>query len=298
LGWSAPGWGRRYRSGVAEPALLDASLARRLVVHEAQAQVSLGRELRDLGDGWLLHDPSDPEPFWNRLVGPSWPVDSVRFDRRLDEVITLFATLDRMAHVRPLPIGGRPADLADRLLASGFERVGADHRMVLTDPGPCRVAAEAWERRTPHRLTIERYPDRTAAGPGSPDWAADAAGVLADAFGVDPFRRIALETDLLACATRRGCSILLLREDGEAVSVARRATIGEGSYLSSIGTRPGWRGRGHGTLVTSLAVADAVAAGSSLVHLAVELDNERARRFYEGLGFQVVGGPVPDLLLR
>lgn len=283
---------------MAERALQDAALARRLVVHEARAQVSLGRELRDLGDGWLLHDPADPEPFWNRLVGPSWPVDAIGFERRLDEVITLFATLDRMAHVRPLPIGGRPADLADRLLASGFERVGADHRMVLTDPMPCRAAAAAWERRPPDRLTIERYPDPTVAGPASPGWAADAAGVLADAFGVDPFRRIALETDLLACTTRRGCSILLLRDDGEAVAVARRATVGEGSYLSSIGTRPGWRSRGHGTLVTALAVADAIAAGSALVHLAVELDNERARRFYEGLGFQVVGGPVPDLLLR
>jgi ribosomal protein S18 acetylase RimI-like enzyme len=283
---------------VAEPTLLDASLARRLVVHEARAQVSLGRELRNLGDGWLLHDPADPEPFWNRLVGPSWPVDAAGFDRRLDEVITLFATLDRVAHVRPMPIGGRPADLADRLLDSGFERVGADRRMVLRDPMPCRAAVESWEGRPPDRLTVERYPNPSEPALPSPDWAAHASGVLAEAFGVDLFRRIALETDLLACAARRGCSILLLRDDGEAVSVARRATVGEGSYLSSIGTRPSWRGRGHATLVTSLAVADALAAGSSLIHLAVDLDNEHARRFYEGLGFQAVGGPVPDLLLR
>jgi ribosomal protein S18 acetylase RimI-like enzyme len=283
-------------SGVAEPALQDAALARRLVVHEARAQIALGRELRDLGDGWLLHDPADPEPFWNRLVGPTWPVDTLGFDRRLDEVITLFATLDRMAHVRPLPVGGRPADLADRLLAAGFERVGADRRMILTDRGPSRAAADAWAARVSDRLTVERFPG-SAVGPSS-SWAPDAAGVLAEAFGVDRLRRVALETDLLACAVRRGCSVILLRDDGEPVAVARRATVADGSYLSSIGTRPAWRGRGHGTLVTSLAVADALAEGGDLVHLAVELDNERARRFYEHLGFTLVGGPVPDLLLR
>jgi ribosomal protein S18 acetylase RimI-like enzyme len=281
---------------VAVPTLNDAALARRLLVHEARAQLSLGRELRDLGDGWLLHDPADPEPFWNRLVAPSWPAAPERFDRRLDEVITLFATLDRAAHVRPLPLGNEPVDMVDRLLGAGFHRVGADRRMVLVDPAPCLDVATAWKARTAGRLALERHPD----GPAEvgPEWAGDAATVLAAAFGVDPLRRVALETDVLACAARRGCSILMLRDDGDAVAVARRATIADGTYLSSIGTRPDRRGLGLGTLVTALAVADALDAGSAFVHLAVDLDNEPALRFYEELGFAVVGGVVPDLLLR
>jgi ribosomal protein S18 acetylase RimI-like enzyme len=291
----------RYRSRVAEPtlndpALNDPALARRLLVHEARAQLALGRELRDLGDGWLLHDPADPEPFWNRLVAPRWPVAPERFDRRMDEVITLFATLDRVAHVRPLPLGNEPADIVDRLLAAGFHRVGADRRMVLVDPAPCREVVGAWNARSAGRLALERHPD--GAAELGPSWATEAATVLAAAFAVDPLRRVALETDVLACAARRGCSILMLRDDGEAVAVARRATIGDGTYLSSIGTRPDRRERGLGSLVTALAVADALEAGSAFIHLAVELDNEPARRFYEGLGFGVVGGIVPDLLLR
>jgi ribosomal protein S18 acetylase RimI-like enzyme len=281
---------------VAEATLNDPALARRLLVHEARAQLSLGRELRDLGDGWLLHDPADAEPFWNRLVAPHWPAAPERFDRRLDEVITLFSTLDRVAHVRPLPLGNEPADMVDRLLAAGFDRVGADRRMVLVDPGPCREVVTAWRARPPGPVALERHPD--GAAEAGPEWATDAATVLADAFVVDPLRRVALETDVLACAARRGCSILLLRHDGVAVAVARRATITDGTYLSSIGTRPDRRGRGLGSLVTALAVADALDAGSTFVHLAVELDNEPARRFYEGLGFAVVGGMVPDLLLR
>jgi ribosomal protein S18 acetylase RimI-like enzyme len=82
------------------------------------------------------------------------------------------------------------------------------------------------------------------------------------------------------------------------VALARRATVGSGSYLSSIGTRPEWRGRGYGALVTALAVREALEAGSQLVHLAVDVANERARSLYESLGFAVLGEPVADLLLR
>ena len=278
-----------------DPALNDPALARRLLVHEARAQLSLGRELRDLGDGWLLHDPADPEPFWNRLVAPRWPAAPEQFDRRLDEVVTLFATLNRVPHVRTLPLGNEPSDIVDRLVAAGFHRVGADRRMVLVDRAPCLEVVAAWNARGAAGLLLERHPG--GAAEAGPEWATEAATVLATAFAVDPLRRVALETDVLACAARKGCSILMLRDDGDAVAVARRATVAGGTYLSSIGTRPDRRGRGFGSLVTALAVADALDAGSAFVHLAVELDNEPARGFYEGLGFGVIGGIVPDLLL-
>jgi ribosomal protein S18 acetylase RimI-like enzyme len=90
----------------------------------------------------------------------------------------------------------------------------------------------------------------------------------------------------------------MLRVDGEPAAIARRATMAEGSYLSSIGTRPAFRRRGLGALATSLVAADAIEAGSELIHLAVEAVNEPARRLYERLGFAVVGEPALDLLLR
>lgn len=287
----------------------DPELARRLVLHEARAQEAPSRELRDLGDGWLLHDPNDAEPFWNRVIAPRWPAEPDAFDRRLDEVITLFATIDRLPHVRPLPLGGEPADLPRRLAAAGFEWLGADRRMVLveTDGAGERLAASearvaaAFGRES---VTISRHGSGAAAS-AEPQpwgerrrWASEASLALEDAFGVDPGRRVALENDVLACVTRPGCSIVLIRVDGEPAAIARRAATGDGSYLSSIGTRPAFRRRGLGSLATALVVADAVRSASPVVHLSVEIDNDAGRGLYESLGFAVVGEPAPDLLLR
>jgi GNAT superfamily N-acetyltransferase len=289
--------------------IFDSELARRLVIHEARAQQTPTRELRDLGDGWLFHDPSDAEPFWNRLIAPAWPSDAAGFVRRLDEVITLFATIDRLPHVRPLPCGGSPVDLASRLASAGFEIVGADRRMVLVDDATAgdRVAAAQARVRAEFGAASVTVSSREAGSDGpAPDrrwadrrrWAVDASLVLADSFGVDVDRRLALEHDLLACVSRPGCAVLLASVDGVPAAIARRATTADGSYLSSIGTRRAFRRRGLGALVTAIAVRDALAEGSGMVHLAVEVDNQAAVRLYERLGFAVVGEPAPDLLLR
>jgi ribosomal protein S18 acetylase RimI-like enzyme len=287
----------------------DPELARRLVLHEAHAQQAPSRELRDLGDAWLLYDPNDAEPFWNRIMAPCWPAEPAAFDRRLDEVITLFATLDRRPHIRPLPIGGTPADLPRRLEAAGFEWLGADRRMVLVQPehaGERLAAAQAradaaFGRRsvTATRHDTDANPPRERARWGEQRrWAADASLVLEDAFGVNPDRRVALENDVLACVTRPGCSMVLVRVDGEPAAIARRAATGDGSYLSSIGTRPAFRRRGLGSLATALVLADAVHVASPVVHLSVEVDNAAGRALYESLGFAAIGEPAPDLLLR
>ena len=92
--------------------------------------------------------------------------------------------------------------------------------------------------------------------------------------------------------------MLLLQLDGQPVAVARRAWTEDGSYLSSIATRHGFRGSGLASLVTLHAVREALEQGVGLVHLAVDADNDAALHLYEGLGFALVGDPVPDLLLH
>ena len=296
--------------------IFDTDLARRLVLHEARAQQTPARELRDLGDGWLFHDPTDAEPFWNRLIAPVWPSETAAFDHRLDEVITLFSTIGRLPHIRPLPIGGAPADLTRRLTVAGFETVGADRRMVLARHGDGDALVAAMTARVTRafdgaaEVLVDRRESRRSpgqrGGPASGNerwadrrrWAVDASLVLADAFDVDPVRRDVLENDLLACVSRPGCAVLTVSVGGVPAAIARRATTTDGSYLSSIGTRPAFRNRGLGALATALVVRDALAAGSPMVHLAVDEGNERALRLYERLGFTTVGEAAPDLLLR
>lgn len=275
-----------------EPILPDDTLARRLVLHEARVQQAPGRELRDLGDAWLLHDPFDAEPFWNRLLALAWPEEAVAFERRLDQAITHFATLGRMPHIRPLPLGNRPADLGARLAAAGFLALGTDRRMVLVDPGPCRALAQRGPV-VPGGVIVRSPAPRAGLDP----FAAGVSFVLAESFSVERRRMAALEADAIGCASRPECQMVLLEVHGEPVAAARRVTIDGGTYLSSIGTRPRWRRQGHAALVTAAAVADALALGSTFVHLAVEVENELATRLYERLGFAIVGEPVPDLLL-
>jgi ribosomal protein S18 acetylase RimI-like enzyme len=297
-----------YGSCVAGVRISDPELARRLVLHEARAQQTPVRQLRDLGDGWLFHDSSDAEPFWNRLIAPRWPSEASAFERRLDEITTLFATLDRLPHIRPLPSGCEPPDLAQRLEAAGFEVVGSDRRMVLVEPDVARTVADRLPEETARglggTLEVTRHDRGSDVGRQRSRWgerrrwAEDASLVLAEAFAVETRRVPALENDVLACVARARCSMLLIRVDGEPAAVGRRATTPDGSYLSSIGTRPAFRRHGLGALATALLVIDALHAGSSVVHLAVEAANDRGRRLYERLGFAVVGDAAPDLLLR
>ena len=49
--------------------MIDPPTMRRLLLHEARVHAIPGRDLRDLGDAILLHDPVETEPFWNRLEG-------------------------------------------------------------------------------------------------------------------------------------------------------------------------------------------------------------------------------------
>src|SRR4029079_15805423 len=88
--------------------------------HEAMSHGMIGREVRPLGDGVMLYDATDREPFWNRVAGLAWPADPGAFDRRLTEVMALFAALERIPHFWPLPGFDEPLDFTQRLLRARF----------------------------------------------------------------------------------------------------------------------------------------------------------------------------------
>jgi ribosomal protein S18 acetylase RimI-like enzyme len=275
------------------PAGVDADVLRFLERHEARVHALPGREVRDLGDAILLHDPLDREPFWNRVNAIHWPDDARAFDRRLGETIALFATLDRIPHVWPRNAFNEPDDIVDRLLAHGFADVGGSNLMLLADADPSSYLAR---RRLPPGVTLERLHGVT--GDERIRAAAGIAHVLVESFDVEPDRRAAIELETEAMFDLADLHACLIRVDGEPAAAAKRATFDGATYLSSIGTRVAYRGRGLGELATATVTADSVAEGCRWTYLGVFAGNDVAIRLYERLGFVRLGPPAPDLLLR
>ncbi|MEO8437053.1 MAG: GNAT family N-acetyltransferase [Chloroflexota bacterium] len=271
---------------------VDAETMRRLLLHEARIHAIPGRDLRDLSDSILLHDPVEHEPFWNRLEGLRWPVEAAAFDRRLTEILVLFASIGRTPHIWASPLHDSPRDLAARLGANGFRDMGEGNVMVLADPGPASIARD---ETLPAEVQVERLSGVT--GPVAEAATTAIVDVLIEAFEVDADRRPAIEGETLASLTHPWFTHYLVRVDGRPAAVARRATFDGATYLSSIGTAIWARGRGFGSLVTRLASADGLASASDWIYLGVFADNGGAIGVYERCGFERVGESCPDLLL-
>jgi ribosomal protein S18 acetylase RimI-like enzyme len=270
----------------------DAATVHRLLRHEAEVHAVPGRRLRDLGDALLLLDPTDAEPFWNRLEAVTWPDEADAFDQRLAEAAVLFATLARQPHVWVSPPHDRPSDLAARLAANGFEDAGKGCLLVTVEAGPL---AEAARVSMGEAIVLERHAG--VVGAAAQDLAPAIVEVLLAAFEVGVERRPGVTTETLASLADRRFTHYLVRLDGEPVAAARRATFDGITYLSSIGTVPAARGRGLGRYINASAAADGFAAGSTYVHLGVFADNDPALALYRGLGFELSGEPGPDMIL-
>lgn len=264
---------------------------RDLLIQEARIHALPRREVRDLGDSILLLDRTDPEPFWNRLAAVRWPEEPDAFDRRLTEVLLIFAAAARQPHVWPAPVHDQPADLVERLKANGFRDTGPGIMMIRRpDPDGLPPDEPPADDVTLHRLAGL---DRAAATAV----AQDIVDVLADAFDMAPEREAGIREDTIVGLGHPWFAYFVARVRGRAAAVARAATFDGLTYLTSIGTASWARGRGLGRLVTATAVREGVAARSRLIHLGVFADNPPAIRLYQGLGFQQLGQPCPDLLL-
>ena len=259
--------------------------------HELHAHAIPSRETRDLGDALLLHDPRDGDPFWNRLQAVRWPQDPAAFDRRLAEALTLFAIIGRQPHVWPSPVHAGPPDLELRLRGNGFVDIGGGHVMVLAHPEAARPVREG-ELAGDVELRVIAGPGE--AGPGGLE---DTGQVLAGAFGAPAARAPELALDLALTLPDRRVVLVLVRVDGAAAATAKATTFGGWTYLSSIGTLPGFRGRGLGGLATRAAIQAAHAVEEGTPYLGVFSGNATAIRLYERLGFRSVG-ESPDLLLE
>jgi ribosomal protein S18 acetylase RimI-like enzyme len=270
---------------------LDDSTVRALERHETQAHAIPSREMRDLGDAYVLYDPRDRDPFWNRMASVRWPGESDAFDLRLAEALALFGVLGRVPHIWPSPRHSAPADLVDRLRANGFSEAGEGHVMVLPDPG--RAVAPVAPDALGAGVTLRAVCGPEDAQPGDLD---DVALVLEESFGAPRGRAAELAADLRLTLPDERVLLVLARVDGEPAAVAKATTFDGFTYLSSIGTREAFRGRGLARIVTREALALG-SRGARYAYLGVWTGNEPALRVYGDLGFASLG-VSPDLLLQ
>jgi ribosomal protein S18 acetylase RimI-like enzyme len=270
---------------------LDPETLRFLEIHPARAISIPGRGWRDFGDSVMLFSAGETEPFFNRLTAVRWPEDPRAFDIRLRRMTELFGALDRKPYVWAIPGLSTPSDLVARLSANGFVDQGGGHDMILV-----RDPAGVSGMPLPRGAVLERWnnpshADRTAL-------AQDLALVIGEAFHVLEGRRANLAAEIALTLEQPHFHACLIRVDGKPVATGERYTFDGASYLSSIGTRPAWRGRGLAGLVTLALARDSIASGVDLVYLGVYADNAPAIRLYDRLGFRLLGPRSSDMLLE
>jgi ribosomal protein S18 acetylase RimI-like enzyme len=270
---------------------LSADTLRFLEVHPARAIAIPGRGWRDFGDAVMLFSAGEKEPFFNRLTAVRWPENGPEFDARLGKSIELFEALDRKPYIWTIPGLSAPSDLTARLRANGFVDQGGGYDMILTaDPAgipdvtlPRGAVLERWNNPSPEdRRTV----------------AEALALVIGESFHIPDVRRTNLVAEISLTLEQPRFHTYLIRIEGEAVATGERYTFDGASYISSIGTRPAWRGRGFGQLITRALAVDSFASGVDLIYLGVYAENAPAIRLYERLGFELLGPRSSDMLLE
>lgn len=269
---------------------LDQETLRFMEVHPARAVTIAGRSWRDTGDAVMLFSAGEREPFFNRLTAVRWPSEPAAFDRRLAEACALFGALDRKPCLWVIPGLSTPADLVSRLKANGFVDQGGGYDMVLTQEPPAGppelpkgAALEHWQA-----VPADQVPEKAAA----------LALVIGESFGIPPERHLNLTREIGLTMARPDFHAYLLSIDGEPVATGERYTFDGASYLSSIGTRPAWRGKGLARAITGTLARDSRSTGADLIYLGVYADNIGALRLYKSLGFAVLGPRSSDMLLE
>ena len=261
-----------------------------LEIHPVRAISIPGRAWRDFGDSVMLFSAGETEPFFNRITAVRWPEDPHEFDARLGRALELFSALERKPYFWIIPGLSTPRDLVSRLAVNGFVDQGGGYDMILLrDPGTAPVEL-------PRGAVLERWNSPSEAD--RPLLAEALACVIGESFYIPEVRRGNLIAEIGLTLQQPHFHAYLIRIDGEPVATGERYTFDGASYISSIGTRPPWRGRGFGEAITRALVRDSIAAGLDLIYLGVYAENARAIRLYERLGFAVLGPRSSDMLLE
>ncbi len=171
-----------------------------------------------------------------------------------------------------------------------MDQGGGYDMILIRDPDAIREAP------LPPAAVLEKWNNPSDAD--RPTVAAALALVISESFSIPGDRRPNLIAEISLTLQQPRFHAYIVRVNGEPVATGERYTFDGASYVSSIGTRPEWRGRGLGAHITLALARDSLADGVDLVYLGVYADNLKAIRLYDRLGFGLLGPRSADMLLE
>lgn len=241
--------------------------------------VSIERHLASLpvhGGATVVEDPAlrvmlvrqaDSETVGNYAAMPRWTADG--WHDSLGRVVTTMREWRAWPSLLLVDRLDRPLGLAEAIAAAGWSEVGRetamwvgrasvvphlDSSMRIEAVQASVVAAHEQLERQVFGLPAERARDRRAA--------------LATALAAGRLRAY------------------IVRVNEEPVAVARLSQGDGVAGIYAVGVAEAWRGRGYGTLLTTVATRAGMALGNRVVWLSVEDGNSVASHVYTQLGFQ------------
>jgi ribosomal protein S18 acetylase RimI-like enzyme len=254
---------------VAAPSIAETQAVAR---HLALLAVHSGaRPLEDLAASVLTLRAPGGGVALNYAAHPRWPDADWR--AQLEGVADAFRSAGEWPSLMVAEGVDAPADLPFQLPAAGWNPIG--HETVLW------VGAASVVPHLDPSLRIEAVQPRSV----------DAHQELeTSVFGLGK-RDLAARRQVFAEALERGrLRAWLVRVGDEPVAVARMSLGERDAGLYGIGVADGWRRRGMGTLVTTIATRAGLALGKRIVWLSVEDTNDAARQMYERLAFRPLFG--------
>jgi len=272
---------------------LSPETLRFLEVHPARAISIPGRAWRDFGDSVMLFSATETEPFFNRLTAVRWPEPPHEFDARLRQRA---GPLQRPRAEALLLADPGPEHAGGRGGAPRGQRLPGPGRRLRHGPaqgtGVTSASAPAeWGRPGALELPIPTPTVRTSR----PPWLWSSAS----RFRIPEARRDNLKAEIDLTLGQPYFHAYVIKIDGEPVATGERYTFDGASYISSIGTRPSWRGRGFGEFhPPGPWPGISIDAGLDLIYLGVYAENGRAIGCMSRLGFEVLGPRSSDMLLE
>jgi predicted GNAT family acetyltransferase len=119
-----------------------------------------------------------------------------------------------------------------------------------------------------------------------PATVADHEHVERRVFGLPATQAAGRRKATAAAIEAGGLRAYVVRVGDEPVAVARLSQGDGVSGIYGVGVAEGWRNRGYGTLITTVATRAGLALGNRLVWLSVDPTNAAAMHVYQKLGFE------------